>query len=109
MNGLRSVPIPNQAVTHLGARRFAVPLQQPGWVRWVRPLFPISKERKVELDKLGAEVLAWCDGHRTVEEIIDLHKDRWQLSFFESRGMILQFLQQLEQRKLIVIASPEGE
>jgi len=106
MNDLQSIPVPNQAVTRMADGRLSVPLRHPTWLRWVRPVLPISKEKKVELDKLGTEVLALCDGHRTIEQIIDLHKDRWHLSFFESRAMILQFLRQLLQRNLIVIASP---
>jgi hypothetical protein len=106
MTDLQAIPVPNQAVIRHGGGRFSVPLRQPAWVRWVRPVFPISKEKNVQLDKLGAEIYALCDGRRTVEEIIDLHKDRWRLSFFESRAMILQFLRQLLERNLIVLLPP---
>lgn len=105
MNDLQSVPVP---VVPLVNGRLSVPLRQPKWVRWVRPVFPISKEKQVELDKLGAEIFALCDGHRTVEEIIDRHKDRWHLSFFESRAMILQFLRDLMKRDLIVMKVTSG-
>ncbi len=102
---LQSIPIPNEAITRLSDRRLTLPLRQPRWARWLRPVLPISKEKQVELDKLGAEIFKLCDGQRSIEEIIDLHKDRWHLSFYESRAMILQFLRQLTRRNLILIKS----
>ncbi|MCG3147145.1 MAG: hypothetical protein PCFJNLEI_00582 [Verrucomicrobiae bacterium] len=100
---LHSVPVPNRAVTPSGPGQLSVPLRHPFWARWLRLVLPLSKEKKIELDKRGNEILALCDGQRTVEELIDLHKDRWHLSFFESRAMILQFLRQLLRHNLIVI------
>lgn len=107
---LHSVPVRNEAVLRGpspdGQVRLSVPLNQPAWSRSLRVLFPISKEKNVELDRLGGEIFRWCDGARTVEEIIDLHKDRWQLSFFESRAMILGFLRQLLRHDFIAMVAP---
>jgi hypothetical protein len=107
---LRSIPVANEAVRRQAVgddkMQISVPFHQPGWAQSVRILFPISKEKSVELDRLGAEIFALCDGTRTVEQIIDLHQDRWQLSFFESRAMILQFLQHLVKHSFVVLVAP---
>jgi hypothetical protein len=107
---LRSIPVANQAIARVsadgGRLRLSLTLNQPGWAKSLRVLFPISKEKNVELDRLGAEIFAWCDGTRTVEQIIDCHKDRWHLSFFESRAMILQFLHHLVKHSFVVLVAP---
>src|ERR1051325_1847206 len=93
---LNSVPVANQAVTigiaAQGGLKLSVPFRRPNWSKAVRYLLPMSSAKIIELDQLGTEIFALCDGAHTVEEIIDIHKDRWKLSFFESRAMILQFL-----------------
>ena len=106
---LSSVPMINQAVqierVGEGQLRLRVALAHRGWSRALSRILPLSSERSVELDKVGAEVLLLCDGVRSVEKIIDLHADRWLLSFFESRGMILPFLKRLMRHDFVVLAT----
>ena len=108
---LRSVPALNDAVTverkDAGTVVLRVPLQERGWSRALRRLLPISHERKMELDALGAEVLLLCDGRHTVEQLVDLHMERWQLSFFEARAMILYLLKRLMKHEFVVLLAPE--
>ena len=108
---LRSIPVANQAVaikaTSADKLRLSVPFNQTHWSKAARHLLPLSQEKNIELDQLGAEIFALCNGQHTVEEIIDIHKDRWNLSFFESRATILQFLQHLMRHNFIAIGTPE--
>ena len=107
---LRSVPVANQAVaikaTSEDKLQLSVPFNRTHWSKAVRHLLPLSEETNIELDRLGAEIFALCDGEHTVEELIDCHKDRWKLSFFESRAMILQFLQHLMRHNFIALETP---
>ncbi len=70
-------------------------------------VFDTESDKKVELDALSAEMLSLFDGKRTVEIIIDLHKDKWHLSFFESRGMIVDFIRRMTERNIVVLIVPE--
>ena len=107
---LSSRPMRNEAVraetTEDGALQLTVPLRRRGWARALGRVLPLSEERTVELDELGARVLERCDGERTVEDFIDWFQDRWKLSFFEARGLVLYFLRQLMQRGLIAMSAP---
>jgi len=108
---MHSVPLINEAAK---VRRsegnkvcISVPLRHRGWSLALRRVLPLSDVRNVELDRVGAEVLALCDGRRSVEDIIDAHMEAWQLSFFEARGMIFHFLKQLMKRGVVVLVAPK--
>ena len=111
---LGSKPVANEAVRSEqgedGRVRVTVPLKHRGWSSALSHILPLSAERNVELDVLGTQTLSQCDGEHTVEDLIDWFEQRWQLSFFEARGLILHFLEQLMKRGLIaVIAPPDSE
>ena len=105
---LRAVPHPNEAMTVTprpdGAVVAAVPMKRPKYlvppISWVLPFSPV---RRVELDRLGASVLAMCDGRRTVEKIIEKFAAGHKLTFREAQLSVTQFLRQLTQRGLVVI------
>jgi hypothetical protein len=112
---LRAVPHPNEAMTLTphpnGAVVAAVPMKRPKYlvppISWVLPFSPV---RKVELDRLGASVLAMCDGRCTVEKIIEKFAAGHKLTFREAQLSVTQFLRQLTQRGLVVIVGlEEGE
>jgi hypothetical protein len=67
-------------------------------------LLPLSRERVVALDAVGREVWQACDGQRTVEEIVEEFAARHRLSFHAARLSVLQFLQQLTRRGIVVMA-----
>jgi len=73
---------------------------------WVLPL---SRERVVSLDRLGAEVWEYCDGQRTTRQIIDDFAGRHQLSFHESRVSVCSYLQQLIKRGLVVLVGQPSQ
>jgi len=108
---LNARPVQNRAA-HFerlddGGLRVLVPLQERVWSRWLRLIMPISKDRHVQLDDLGADIIDQCDGDQTLEQIVDRHMNRWQLSFFEARGMILTFMRRMLKERIIVLLAED--
>ncbi len=102
---LRAVPHRNRAVQVEPREEgllLSVPLRRvwwaPGIVRW---LFRISEVRSVQLDALGSHVLSFINGRRSVEKVIEKMMREYNLSFYEARISVLQFLKMLTERGLI--------
>lgn len=110
---LDSVPVRNEQVKVQrgddGSVKLTVPMRHSGWSRALRHVLPLSEERNVELDAFGSEFLSQCDGRRSVEDLIDALSEKWKLSFFESRGLVLTFLRQLMKRGLVAIVAPADD
>jgi hypothetical protein len=109
---LRAKVVRNEAARVLGdprhELRITVEQKQPSWLvpplSWmIRP----SSEKEVRLDRSGCEVYELCNGHRTVEELVDLFADRHRLTFHEARVAITNYLYALVQRGVLVLAIPE--
>ncbi len=84
-----------------------VPMRRPRW--FIPPfswLLPYSAHRRVELDRLGTEVLRACDGRHTVEEMIENFAASHKLSFREAQLSVTTFLKQLTQRGLVAVVGP---
>jgi hypothetical protein len=104
---LRAVPHRNVAAEAEpqadGSVRITVPLRRPWWavppISWI--LQP-SSTRKVQLDTLGAQLWAWCDG-RTVEEMVDAFAARFHFTFHEARVAVTGLLKSLVQRGVLAI------
>ena len=110
----KSPIVPNVSRTEDGKLDLFVPTEKRGWRRQLRHILPLAEEKNIELDYLGAEFFSLCDGKCTVEEIVDDYMKRWNLSFFEARGLVLQFLRGLMRSGLVALATPalgedEGE
>lgn len=84
-----------------------VPIEQRWWMGpplgW---LLPFRKEKGVELDALGQEVFAECDGERRLEDIIERFAERHRVRFHEARHSVVQFLSLLFERKLVSLRVP---
>jgi hypothetical protein len=108
---LAAVPHRNEAVTSQPAGDgllVCVPMRRPRWL--VPPLswlIPFSHVRKVQLDAPGKAVLELCDGHRTVEEVIETFAAENKLSFREGQLAVTQFLRELLRRGIIVLVGME--
>jgi hypothetical protein len=93
-----------------GGCRVSVPMRRPRWmvppISW---LLPFSSHRRVELDRLGAEVLAACNGRRTVEEMIEKFAADHKLSFREAQVSVTTFIRQLVERGLVAVVGPEQD
>jgi hypothetical protein len=73
---------------------------------WIVPHRP---ERVSVLDGLGSQVWRWCDGRRTVEDIIDVFAGEHDLTFHEARVAVTGYVKSLVQRgALAIVMSEEG-
>lgn len=104
---LRCIPCQNQAMrmqSEGGGALVTVPLRQTWWARapltWV---FPVSRERRIQLDAVGSAVLTLCDGRRTVEDVIENVMKEYHLSFQEARVSVMQFMQMLTERGVVAL------
>ena len=88
------------------------------YVKSVRPWYvfpPISwivphrAERASVLDRIGSQVWRWCDGERTVEDIIDAFADEYALTFHEARVAVTGYIKSLVQRGVLAIVIPEED
>lgn len=70
-------------------------------ISWFVPYRP---EKQIELDEVGSHVWRWCDGQNSVEQVIDLFKDEYGLSFHEAKAAVINFLQNLIKRGILAIA-----
>lgn len=107
---LDAVPVKNRAVRverHGEELRLFVPLRRSWFhrppVSW---LLPVKTERGVALDRLGREVWQACDGRRSVEQIAQRLAERYHLRFHEARASVMQFLQELTRRGVVVVVAP---
>ena len=105
---LAAVPYRNErmevALRRDGGLLATVPMRRPKSL--VPPLswiLPYSRQRRVELDALGASVLDLCDGRRNVESIVEKFAGDHKLSFREAQLSVTQFLGELSQRGLVAI------
>jgi len=64
---------------------------------------PYNPQREVILDSVGKQLWLWCDGQRDVEEIIDLFKDKYQLSFHEAKTGVTDYFKKLVQRGVLAV------
>jgi hypothetical protein len=109
---LASVPVRNAAVEEFPSERDGVDLNVPMagvWRGLIGSVLPISRDRRIALDALGREVLAWCDGKATVGDLVERHRREHALSFFESRAMLLAFFQLMMKRGVLVMRVPQQE
>lgn len=96
---LQTIPVLNSETLRTpvenGAVRLTLPLKHTRWISVLRFWLPLSRQRRVELDRHGVATLSLLDGRRTLESMVELHQQRWKLSWFEAQGMVLDFLRPL--------------
>lgn len=112
---LRAVLLPNQAARVVreepdGSLTLAVPTKKPPLLqRMLAWLIRVPKERLTLLDPMGAAIWTSCDGHRTVEEIVEKFATFYRLSFHESRVSVTGYITSLLRRGVLAVAvDPSG-
>ena len=90
-----------------GRMDISIPLRHRTIVQLLQKVLPVSKEKNLELDRLGTRLYNLCDGTHSVEELVEMHQREWLLTFFEARAMVLQYLRLLSQRNLILFLKPD--
>lgn len=111
---LDAVPVRNERVRREAKGDEATVVFVPVRRRWYMGpplswLMSFSRERGVQLDKLGMEVWESCDGKRTTEEVIEEFAGRHHLTFHEARLSVMSFLRDLTRRGLVVMVRPMHE
>ncbi len=82
----------------------SVPTKKPGYVvppiSWVvRP----PSHRSFILDPVAGDLWEWCDGQRSVEEVIELFARKHNLTFHESRVSVTNYLKELVKRGVFAV------
>ncbi|MFP4053241.1 MAG: PqqD family protein [Phycisphaerae bacterium] len=86
-----------------GGLHIAVALDRPLWQKMLGSAGYI--ERKFELDPIGREVYAMCDGKRNVKSIIRAFASSHKVGLPEAELSVSQFLKMLSDRNLIQMKS----
>ncbi len=71
-------------------------------------LAPVVRERRIELDEIGAQVWHWIDGRRTVRELVRAFSDKFGVNHREAEVAVVEFLKSLMTRGLISMEVPGG-
>lgn len=84
-----------------GGIKLVLERRQVWWARMLAIVFPIPKERVVELDALGEQFWDLCDGKRTLRELIRVCQEEHKLTRAEAEWSLRTFLRDLGKRGLV--------
>lgn len=87
-----------------GGRRLHVRRRGDWWVRVLATVFPVPRERVVELDAVGGEVWELCDGEHTLREMTRVFQERHKLTRAEAEWSLRTYLKDLGKRNLVAFA-----
>lgn len=116
---LSSVPVRNEALRSEpmegGGLRVYLQRSNKWWVWVLAALFPIPRERIVELDAAGRQVWELCDGKNTLEDMIEVFRREHKLTRAEAEWSLRTYLRDLGKRGMVAFlvkedrAQPKGE
>jgi hypothetical protein len=87
-----------------GGLRLFVARRGDWWARLLALVFPVPRERQVELDGVGEEVWDLCDGKHTLRDMIEILGERHQLTRAEAEWSLRAYLRDLGKRGLVAFA-----
>lgn len=105
---LSSVPVKNESVK-IGAAGdgdlllVEVELRYSGWLRLLSKLLRPNRRKRFRLEGVGRQVYESIDGRKSFEELIDEFAGPHKLTFFESRALLMHYIEILMKRGLILI------
>ncbi|MBN2711706.1 MAG: PqqD family protein [Planctomycetes bacterium] len=107
---LASVPLKNEKAREVETEKgqyaiFAVEQKYKGMIKPLTKLLRLKQEKKYRLDGLSLKIFRKIDGKITVGQLIDELMAEYKLTFFESRGLIIHYMQMLMEKGLVVIAA----
>jgi hypothetical protein len=110
---LSALPVRNQALKAEPGPEGELTLTVPRREDWVgkllASLFAVPKERKIVLDRVGADIWQLCDGQNTVQQIIARLSEQYKLNRKEAEVSLTAYLRQLGRRGLIGFAVPKSK
>jgi hypothetical protein len=74
------------------------------WVRVLGLVFPVPKERRIELDAVGKDVWMLCDGEHTLAMMIEEFQHKHKLMRAEAEWSLRNYLRDLGKRGLVGFA-----
>jgi len=79
------------------------------WVKLLGIVFPIARERRIELDSVGKQVWELCDGKHTLRDMAEEFRKRHKLTRTEAEWSLRNYLKDLGKRGLVgfVVEKPE--
>jgi hypothetical protein len=104
------VPVRNHRVqTAEDAKGLTVTVEMlyPGLMKPLVRLLKMRKQRSYRLDGIGLAVYRRVDGKAALEQLIDWLAEEHRLSFHEARTLLMQYLQTLMEKGLVVLAATE--
>ena len=104
---LESVPARNERAQVKrdadGTVAVTIELSCPAWMKPLRRWFAMRPTALYRLDVVGTAVYDSIDGVKTFENLVDEFAARHGLTFFESRALLMNYVQMLMKRGMIVI------
>jgi hypothetical protein len=79
-------------------------LRHAGFMLLMHKLFRLRDRKQYALDAVGRQVYESIDGKKAFEQLIDEFGERYKLTFFESRALLMQYIKMLMSRGLVVVA-----
>ena len=76
------------------------------FARVLRLIFPAPREKRIQLDEVGAHVWRLCDGETSVDQIIRRMAKRYKLNRKEAETSTTEYLRRLGKRRLVGFAIP---
>jgi hypothetical protein len=105
---LRSRPIRNENLNteelEGGGLRIHTKRREVWWVKLLAIIFPIPRDRRVELDAVGRQVWELCDGEHTLRDMISLFQQQHKLTRAEAEWSLRNYLKDLGRRGLVGFA-----
>ncbi len=98
--GIEALPSDDGRALLLVARR------RPFRRRWLERIAPVARERRIELDEIGAQVWRRIDGRRDVRTLIHDFTAEFHVDRKEAEAAVVEFLKALMKRGLITLQVP---
>jgi hypothetical protein len=83
-----------------GIRIYAL-RREAWWVKLLSVVFPLARERRIELDSVGRQVWELCDGEHTLREMAEEFRKRHKLTRMEAEWSLRNYLKDLGRRGLV--------
>jgi hypothetical protein len=108
---LGALPVRNALVSYRRTEGDEMEITVPRRNDWLGKLiavvFMAPKDRKVVLDRIGADMWELCDGQHTVQAMVDSLVAKYKLNRREAEASLTQHLRNLGKRRLIAFAIPK--
>lgn len=107
---LTAIPIPNEHVEkddRGDVMLITVDLRYGALGKALAKPLKLRDKKSYQVDGVSLEIYRLLDGKKTVEHLVELLAEKHKLTFFESRGLILQYLHILTQKGVIVVGGSE--